>query len=346
MTHVFAAAAGTSSRPTRSICADPAHSTRRAISLSIRCYGRNPGANGNFCQNLERRKSRVRHTGRDTMRIRQLAAPLLLILLSLAGCGTPIEGSSGLETTPTDDQVSPTEPPATDTTGTPTEADLEWWRIDRELPVITAEDIANSAVAEYNYVPLEVLWHAAEHVVRATIVEVEGPYWNQASGQHWEWSGGILPTPYREITVEVIESYRGEFAPGEQIIMLVQGAGPDVGGGPFWEGATLTLGAEIVTMVQQLPYAMREGFIDVLTPIRGPTGILDRHVLEDGTVVFRPQLSSGKGQPILDGQTISDLYPDGVPIDGLQSLTTDFELRAERPDYFDHVYDPYNTEGR
>lgn len=91
----------------------------------------------------------------------------------------------------------------------------------------------------------------------------------------------------------------------------------------------------------QFPFRMREGVIDVVGPIRAATGVLNPETLEDGTIVFRSQLPVPSGHPLLDGKTLDDLYPNGIPEGALNEVTQAFAEVTEIPEFFDHIYFPY-----
>jgi len=226
-----------------------------------------------------------------------------------------------------------------------------WWRTDRTLPSEIVLDSETLPVVEYGLVPLEVLWDAADSIFRGDVVAADGPYWNQASGQVWEYdedNPGFIPTPYREVAITVSEGYRGSYAPGDQLLLFVQGAGASLGGGFWFDGADLEVGDDVVALAKNLPFRMREGEISVLTPIREPISILEPSITPDGTVVFSTQRASGEGWPLLDGKTVADLYPDGIPADRLGELTQAFDDLVTPPealDLFEFIYFPYDRAG-
>lgn len=147
----------------------------------------------------------------------------LLLLLSSCGGSThsrPVADSRADTTTTTVGLRSETVAPG------------EWWRTDRTVAQISDDDINSIGIVEYNRVSLDLLWHASEHVIRGEVTAIEGPFWNQASGQFWSRPDdrGPLPIPYREVTVRVSETFRGRFSPGEETVIHAIGAGPGVSG--------------------------------------------------------------------------------------------------------------------
>lgn len=258
----------------------------------------------------------------------------VVILLVTAACGAgPIESGSS----PTQ-LLSGDAPVVVDSTLTP----LDWWRSQRTAVEVSPDDIEAVGIVEFQHVPLDLLWHAAEYVVRADVVRLEGPFWNQASGQPWvREEGEPLPVPYREVTVKVTESFRGDLNAGDETVIFAHGASPGVGGGPFFEGASFEVGEDVVLVMMQWPFRMREGPIDVVGPIRAATGVLNAMTLEDGGLVFLSQWPVKSGHFLLDGQSIADRYPDGIPEGELAELTRAFDAVEEIPEFFEGIYFPY-----
>ncbi len=265
------------------------------------------------------------------------AAVILTFAIASVACGAgPTQGDGGTET-----RVSTSA----------SQAGAEWWRVVRTLPDEIVLDHETLPVLEYGFVPLDILWDAAETVVRARVVAVDGPFWNQASGQVWEFTEdipGFIPTPYRDVTVEIDTAFRGTHQAGEQVTLLVQGAGPDVGGGPWFEGANMSVGDDVVLLASLYPFRMREGEITVLTPIREPISVLGPVEGPDGSTLFVSQRWSGDGWPLLDDGSIRARYPDGIPEDALLGLTQEFdEFEPDKTvvDLFPFIYFPFGNEG-
>ncbi|VAW08747.1 hypothetical protein MNBD_ACTINO02-1586, partial [hydrothermal vent metagenome] len=131
-------------------------------------------------------------------------------------------------------------------------------------------------------------------------VDVAGPFWNQADGQKWvddpEGTDYTNPVLYREVTLRPLEFYRNDLgidATGNFTITVL-GGGTDgelaVSYDTALRGGTFTKGEEVVVLLSEGVFYLREGPVDAIQPLLGGFGVLHRQVEDDGLVVFAPEM--------------------------------------------------------
>lgn len=213
----------------------------------------------------------------------RLWSGLVLILLVLAGCAR--DAQSSVETDEPTEAVKPS-------------ADVADVSAAQRLPA--ADVTGDFYVYSLKSAPLDALFYGAGAVVRVEVVDVAGPFWNQADGQKWVDDPAGLdytnPVLYREVTLKPLEFYRNDLgidATGNFTITVL-GGGTDgelaVSYDTALRGGTFTKGEEVVVLLSEEVFYLREGPVDAIRPLLGGFGVLHRQVEDDGLVVFAPEM--------------------------------------------------------
>lgn len=134
--------------------------------------------------------------------------------------------------------------------------------------------------------PLEALLYAAPIAVQGSVTDVQGPFWNQADGQKWVDDAAnpnyTDPTLYREITISVSSVLRDDLGVVNDILIIrAYGGGTPEEGEAALRGGNFVPGEEIVVLLSQEAFFMREGPIDWLIPLLGFQSVLHVHRTTD-----------------------------------------------------------------
>ncbi|MGH8874013.1 MAG: hypothetical protein ACRDVM_02000 [Acidimicrobiia bacterium] len=139
---------------------------------------------------------------------------------------------------------------------------------------------------------LEEVLYAAQAIIRAEVVAVRGPFWNQADGQTWtlEEDPNSFATPqlYREVDLRLTQVFRDEIGLEPDLVtILAQGGGTEDEGPVAFLGGEFLIGSEVVVALTRSYFLMREEPVDRIYPTGWQYGVFS--VAEDG--MFHRRLS-------------------------------------------------------
>ena len=132
-----------------------------------------------------------------------------------------------------------------------------------------AADRHNGSAGIYPTIDPEAVVYSAPLALTGTVTQVEGPFWNQASGQKWEDSGSYtVPYMYREIRLAVTETLRNDFdvdVSGDFVFIAIGGGETATGDAPFI-GGHFNVDDEVIVFLSSQVLYMREQPIVVYQP--------------------------------------------------------------------------------
>ncbi|GBE24534.1 hypothetical protein BMS3Bbin02_00809 [bacterium BMS3Bbin02] len=127
---------------------------------------------------------------------------------------------------------------------------------------------------------LDAVLYSAGAVVEGEVVAVRGPFWNSLDGNRWTLDDTpesyATPWRYREIDVRVDRSFRDDLGLGDGIVTFVARGSGDPGDSLDAEyGGRFVVGSQIVVALVQSFQLFRDGPVDRLYPLGGPSGVFD-----------------------------------------------------------------------
>ncbi len=115
------------------------------------------------------------------------------------------------------------------------------------------------------------------------MVQVDGPFWNQADGQKWapvdapvaEGGDYTAPVLYREVTIRVSEVLRDDFGILTSDVVTIEalGAGPDGADENAYIGGHFAVGDEVLLFLSNQVFYLREGPVVALQPFSFAEGV-------------------------------------------------------------------------
>lgn len=152
--------------------------------------------------------------------------------------------------------------------------------------------------------PLELgaVLYAANAVVEGEVVAVRGPFWNSLDGSAWTLDDApeshATPWRYREIDFRVDRTFRDDLGLGGGIVTFVARGSGDPGDGVDAEyGGRFTVGSQVVVTLVQSFQLFRDGPVDRLYPLGGPSGVFD----VTGDRILRQAREAGEDELGLEG---------------------------------------------
>lgn len=142
-----------------------------------------------------------------------------------------------------------------------------------------ADDFSVASEAIFATLDEDILLFTAPAAAIATVIAIDGPFWNQADGQKWEASelvGGdyTVPVLYREISLDVDRFLWNELGlETNRLIIRVLGGGKDqIGGDPFI-GGHFEQGESVLILLRSDVFYMRELPVEFLQPYYNRQGV-------------------------------------------------------------------------
>jgi len=208
-----------------------------------------------------------------------------------------------------------------------------------------AEDRTGRGISEFPTLPLDGIVYAAPTVVSATVLAVDGPFWNQADGQKWIDSGAAtfaegadytVPVMYREVTLSIDRVERDDLAiptEGSDLVMIALGGGETADDPDALAGGSYTVGERLVLYLSSEVFYMRDVPLVAIQPFFLSDGVYHVRTEQGAEVVVPDQLIGlyDRGDDEYSDEDIEDMLSFvRVTPDELLSRTNDARI-VEKP---------------